>query len=493
MTLSSEQPDVPEKIGPYPIQRRLGTGAMAEVFEGWDAEFNRSVAIKVLSQDLASDRDALQRIERESKILELMQNPHVAQLLADGRTDEGRPYLVFELIHGHTLADIIRDRNPADWAAGLKWMAQAAEALDEAWKNHIIHRDIKPGNMMIDHNGNLKLLDFGLAKAIHANVDESQKIKILGTPRYIPPEIGLGQSLDFRADMYSLGATFYHLFLRQAPFDAPSLMSLVMAHASMPLPRPHTIDPELPHDICDILEKLLEKDPARRYQDYADLISDLREARLALLARQNEFKSGDSFYPAEHGNPELAALGFETDPAHPSAIKLKPLEARPEVANLPLANSPYRNMAWFFLIAGAITMVLVLIFIQQGGGGPVKFTAPSLSMPKIKLLEPLSQPRVNQTKMQMDNRDRMERVMSIIIRYEIENGRYPSSLSQLIAEDIASEELILDAWGNSFGYDSVTGELDSAGADGQSGTRDDFKLDADLRFKQEPDEIPIEY
>lgn len=482
----------PDRIGPYSIQRRLGAGAMAEVFEGWDAEHNRSVAIKVLSEDLASDKDALQRIERESKILELIRNPHVAQLLADGRTDEGRPYLVFELIHGHTLADTIRDRNAPDWAMGLKWMTQAAEALDEAWKNHIIHRDIKPGNMMIDHNGDLKLLDFGLAKAVYAQDDDSKRLRVLGTPRYISPEIGLGQSLDYRADMYSLGATFYHLFLRQAPFDAPSLMALVMAHANMPLPRPHTIDPELPHDICDILEKLLEKDPGRRYQDYADLISDLREARLALIARQNDLNADSPFYPAEQGDPNLADPRSDAASSPRKPILLKPFEARPEVANLPPQASPFRTLAWIFVAAGAVTMILVLLFIQQGGGSGPKFKAPSLSMPKIKLLEPLNHPRVNQTELRLANRDRMERIMSIIIRYEIQNNRLPESLEQLVRSDLASDELIRDAWEHTFAYDPLTGDLRSAGGDGERGTADDFLLNTELRFMQEPDEIQME-
>lgn len=492
MTILSDNEPFPEKVGPYPIQRRLGRGAMAEVFEGYDSDHSRRIAIKVLSEDLASDKDAIQRIERESRILELIHNPHVVHLYGHGRAEDGRPYLVFELVAGHTLAEIIDDHHQPDWATGLKWMHQAAEALDEAWKNHVIHRDIKPGNMIIDAHGNLRLLDFGLAKALHATDDDSKRRILLGTPRYISPEMGLGQSLDYRADMYSLGATFYHYFVGQAPFDAPSLMALVMAHANQPLLPPHSIDPNLPHDICDILEKLLQKEPARRYQDYGDLIADLREARLALISKNGAFEPSNEFNPVEQGTPSLADPRVASVSSPQRKIELRSFEARSEVTGLPSPRNSHQSLAWILFALAAVTMLVVFMLIQQGmsDGKRVTDKRQGISMPKIRLLEPLNAPKVRAAELLPENRDRMQRIMSVIIRYEIQHGQLPASLDQLISLDLASDELVLDAWGNRFDYDNTTGNLLSSGADGEAETRDDFVMDLNLKFAAQSDDFP---
>ncbi|MBI1784079.1 protein kinase [Candidatus Sumerlaeota bacterium] len=499
MESSSVAVPIPEKIGRFTIQRKIGRGAMSEVYEGYDEQHSRRVAVKLLSADLAADADALKRIEREARILEMIRHPHVTQLYEFGKSESGRPFLVFELVSGRSLQVIIEERMPVAWETGLTWMLHAAEALDEAWKNHVIHRDIKPGNVMIDDEGKARLVDFGLAKAIYQEKDKSHEKIVLGTPRYMSPEMGLGQSLDFRADMYSLGATFYHLFAGQAPFDAETLMGLVMKHSQAPLTPPKSIEPNLPDDINDILCHLMEKDPAKRYQSYSDLISDLTEARLALMARAKPAE--DHFDPATGGNPALADPRLwqsaetplpGTQAAKGRPIALGPMKPRPDVASLPVSARTDRVtvslIAAIFFVLGLAA--LRIYFTKENKLEP---QAPKQSsgwlarkISSIKPLDRVEHPKIKSEEMIEENKDRMQRVMSMIIRFHLSNNQYPENLEKLEKTGLASDPLLRDAWGNRFGYNPSDLTITSAGADGIEGNEDDYVMNSSLKFTKLP-------
>ncbi len=313
---------VPEQIGEYKILRRIGAGAMSVVYEGVNPATRQSVAVKVLDPALLSDADAIKRIEREARALDKIRHPNVAQLMGFGRTPAGSPFLVFELVVGHTLAELIEMRMPVDPLAALAWLEEAALALCEAWKRKIIHRDIKPGNLMVQGDGQLKMVDFGLAKALFEDVDHTQENSVLGTPRYMSPEMSLGQSLDFRADMYSLGATFYHLLVGQSPFDAATAAQMMMKHATSPLPTPRSIEPGIPADIESILMRLLAKDAGGRYESYDDLCAAIRESRLAIESREAAAAAAggadDSAFEGDPASLDPAfGIGSSSNPSAP--------------------------------------------------------------------------------------------------------------------------------------------------------------------------------
>lgn len=324
MNREATNDSAPEQIGEYKIVGRIGSGAMSVVYEGVNPATSQSVAIKVLDPALLSDADAIKRIEREARALDKIRHPNVAQLMGYGRMPEGSPYLVFELVVGHTLAELIEMRMPVDSLAALAWLEEASLALCEAWKHKIIHRDIKPGNMMVQGDGQLKMVDFGLAKALFEDVDHTQENSVLGTPRYMSPEMSLGQSLDFRADMYSLGATFYHLLVGQSPFDAATAAQMMMKHANSPLPTPRSIEPRIPPDIESILMRLLAKDAGGRYESYEDLCAAIREARLAIESREAAAAAAggadDSAFEGDPSSLDPAfGIGATSNPSAPGA------------------------------------------------------------------------------------------------------------------------------------------------------------------------------
>ncbi len=431
---------------------------MADVYEADDGQ-GREVAIKLLCPDLMQDSDAQNRFEREARIVESLKHPHVAQLIEHGQTSDKRPYLVMELVRGRTLSDIIQDRETVPHETVLMWLIQCAEALDEAWKSHVIHRDLKPANIMIDSNQSVKLLDFGLAKALHHDTDQSRERIVLGTPRYMSPEMGLGQSLDFRADMYSLGATFYHLLVGQSPFDADTPMGIIMKHAKTPLPSPRAIEPDLPADVDDILVHLLQKEPGQRYQSYSDLIADLKEARLAILSRNATPKR----LPPK--SAPIADAGVMKASASPPGWIYEPA---------------------FWMGLGVLLsfgFAIVRFYQITQSGAPKSLVTRRPAKLNTAALEQALEPggaldlKENPEKI---NHERMTQITIQLLAYEIRHKRRPLDLRELAQSDEGRSLDIHDAWGREFLYDHESRLLSSTGEDGEAGTDDDYVLDEKL-------------
>lgn len=349
---SAAPPGLPSaRVGRYEVLGSIGQGAMSCVYEATDEDSGKLVAIKVLDARKNEDADAGARFEREVAALERVRHPNVSRLIAWGYLPDSRAYIVCERVEGHTLKEWIEQGRNVEPLAAIEWMIQAAEALAEAWKHHIIHRDLKPGNMMIDETGRLKLLDFGLAKMLFHDVNITADRAMLGTPRYMSPEVGLGRSLDFRSDMYSLGATFYHLILGRSPFDALSPVQMMMMHANAPLTAPNAVDPSLPRDLNAILMRLLAKEPERRYACYADLIADLREARLALVVQAASSAALDEMGKLIGTNEVLPASAGGTLVGHPQ---------------------PRTSWVWAVLIGALLGTACLLVSARQAANRPIK-------------------------------------------------------------------------------------------------------------------------
>lgn len=462
----------PTKIGPYTLRARLGEGAMSSVYEGIDPATGDPVAIKVIEADPASDPDAAERFEREARALEKITHPGVARLRGAGRMEDGRLYLVFDLVRGPTLQEVIERADQPEYLTVLCWMIQATDALDEAWKHHIIHRDLKPGNMMVDESGKLRIVDFGLAKAIHADPGITPNRMLLGTPRYMSPEMSLGQSQDFRSDMYSLGATFYHLATGQPPFDAPTPAAMMLKHAQAQLPSPQSVEPKLPHDLAAILTRLLAKDPQRRYSSYFDLASDLREASLALKATVRPHDPTLRLdRPAEQ--PPLDRRG---DP--PGSSTLAPSAE----TSKDLGSTAKTLLALFLIGMGIVTVLHFESKREPGASGDGRSRAFILN-----LLRGEKGRKIEAEHLEATNRERMAGLMSAIVQYEVARGVAPRRLEDLRTYGIASgQNLFTDPWGNRYEYRLIERTLLSMGADGQAGTEDDYLLNSGMEFIQEP-------
>jgi serine/threonine protein kinase len=275
------------KLGQYEILSRLGAGGMGQVYLARDTRLNRQVAIKTLLPSVASDPQRLKRFLQEAKVTSSLNHPNIGHLYEIGEAD-GVWYLALEYIDGPTIGTRLQS-GPIPFPELLELAVQAADALTEAHTQGVLHRDLKPDNLMIDRRGQLKVLDFGLARSgpkEQAETDETRTQAVLtdpgvimGTPRYMSPEQALGRPLDARSDLFSMGVVLYQMATGVIPFDGknrPELTDAILHHTPPP---PARLNPAIPAEFERILSRLMEKDPALRYQTASDLRADLKRLK----------------------------------------------------------------------------------------------------------------------------------------------------------------------------------------------------------------------
>ena len=259
------------------IIKLLGKGGMGSVYLGRQVDLGRFVAVKVLSKNLIQEEGFLRRFKREARSVASLSHPHIVQVYQYGE-EEGIHFIVMEYVEGDTLGAKISGGKTLPESEGIRLVKQAAIGIQEAQKKNIVHRDIKPDNIILDKMGDVKVTDFGLAKNLSGGADQSLVTKqIIGTPAYISPEQIKGSDVDPRSDLYSLGATFYHLLVGKPPFTAKNPFELLEKHLKeKPVP-PKEVRPELSEGVSQVILKCLAKDPKRRYQSCAELIEDLEQ------------------------------------------------------------------------------------------------------------------------------------------------------------------------------------------------------------------------
>jgi eukaryotic-like serine/threonine-protein kinase len=495
--MPNDSPSLPEWLGDFRIAGLLARGTMAEVYRGFSRN-GRAVAIKVLDAALRDDADAVAGFEREAEALKAIHHPNVALLMDYGRTPDERPYLVFELVEGTTLMDIIERRERPELLKGLDWMEEAAEALQAAWFSRIIHRDIKPANLMIDPEGRLKVVDFGLSKSVFTDARAGAARGVMGTPRYMSPEMILGQSLDLRSDMYSLGATFFHYFTGESPFEADTPEQMMRLHAGSAPPPPHAIEPRLNDDISYILMRLMAKDPADRYESYDDLIDHLRKTRLALMSREGLL--GRQAPPQPELRPDPLPYRAGSTPDSPLELSESEQAAQMDRRQRALSVSveaprhPIRRAA--LMLLGLCLLLGGLLWATGDPASPA--TAPERLRASIdRVLGALGFPASRTPDQPADweegdyrridaNVQRMEDVMSMILNYRTDQGRLPDSLDELIAAGLLRRAETRDLWEREYEFYPGTGILYSYGEDGIQDTRDDFRLSTGMLWIARP-------
>ncbi len=264
-----------KQLGNYKAVSFIGAGSMAGVFKGWDVLLERHVALKVISYRLSAIPSFREMFIREARMVSRLTHPHIAQLYHLDQIDDVL-YLIMEFINGGTLADILKDRNHLNLAKCLEYFITTCRTLDFVSKHNIVHRDIKPANIMIDDRGVLKIVDFGIAAA-GDETSETQKPEGFGSPLYASPECILGRPLDLCSDIYSLGATFYHVFAGVPPFEGETDDIITAKHLNEQLVPLKKISPMVSGDLSDIIGKMMAKKPQERYQSYRALANDLTE------------------------------------------------------------------------------------------------------------------------------------------------------------------------------------------------------------------------
>jgi len=352
-------------ISHYRLTRRLGAGGMGEVYLAQDTELDRPVALKVMSGELARDENQRKRFRMEAKSASGLVHPNICVVHEVGETDDGRPYLAMEFVDGQTLDALARQRR-----LRLREIVRigegVAEALDAAHSRGIVHRDIKPGNIMLDSRGQVKVLDFGLAKRAakeefdlaSTSVAQTRSGMLIGTPNYMSPEQALGRPIDARSDIFSLGAVLYELVTGQRPFMGKTVGETINAVVNKQ-PEPLGLENPLYSPVLDdIIFKCLAKEPEQRYATARELAKDLAELRAA-AERATHSASASGTIPTRA--PELA-------------------QAAPTPAPLWKAASQSTRMgrsAWWLAGAGALLLGVFAAIYYLGGDRPATATSAS--------------------------------------------------------------------------------------------------------------------
>jgi len=273
----------PQVLGErYEIGGVLGRGGMAEVHRGRDLRLGREVAVKVLRQDLARDPSFQVRFRREAQAAASLNHPAIVAVYDTGedRTTTGAtPYIVMEYVEGDTLRDVLRREGPLRPERAMALAADICGALDFSHRNGIVHRDVKPGNVMITPQGTVKVMDFGIARAVSDSAATmTSTAAVIGTAQYLSPEQARGEGVDARSDVYSMGCMLYELVTGAPPFTGDSPVSVAYQHVREDPRLPSSINPDIPAELDAILLKAMSKNPANRYQSAAEMRNDLLRA-----------------------------------------------------------------------------------------------------------------------------------------------------------------------------------------------------------------------
>lgn len=270
--------DVGATLGKYELTAELGKGGMGVVFLATDPFLDRDVAVKVITAEYAADATTLSRFVDEARSAGRLQHPNVVAVYDVGEQD-GTHYLVMEYLPGGSLADRLEQGGKVDLREATEAAADAAAGLAAAHAIGLVHRDVKPENLMVGADGVVKVADFGLAKRFAADglsVDRTAAGKVLGTPSFMSPEQCRGEAIDGRSDLYSLGATYFALLTGRGPYaGAGGAVDMIVAHTTEPVPDLRNIDPSLPSAAARVIKKAMEKSPAERYPDAFAMAADL--------------------------------------------------------------------------------------------------------------------------------------------------------------------------------------------------------------------------
>lgn len=263
-----------KKLGQYILLEQLGEGGMAKVYNALDSRVDRNVAIKVILPSKRTSSVFLQSFEREAKVLAKLTHTNIVKVLNYG-VENGQPYLVMEYVAGGTLKEAMNQKLPWQTAAAI--LAPIARALDYVHQQQVVHRDVKPSNILLQEDFTPMLSDFGILQLLESK-DEKVDSAIgsgIGTPEYMPPEQGMGKDVDFRADIYSLGLVFYEMITGQKPYTADSPMAMVIKHVTDQMPLPTSIDKNIPKFVERAILRAVQKDPKRRFMSmgqFADVL-----------------------------------------------------------------------------------------------------------------------------------------------------------------------------------------------------------------------------
>jgi serine/threonine-protein kinase len=285
--------------GRYRLDAQVGRGGMSTVYRAFDTVLERPVAIKLMHREIAADSDQLERFRREARSVAQLNHPHVVTVIdageepsSDGENPgDGCPYIVLEYVDGETLKDVIRREGPLEIPQAIAYAIEIARALSAAHERQIVHRDVKPHNVLLSQEGGAKITDFGIARTL---TEEGLTMagRVLGTTDYVSPEQALGHAVTGQSDVYSLGVVLFEMLTGDVPFHGESPVSVAMKHVREDPPDVQALRPEVSASTAAVLDRAMTKDLGRRYPDAASMERDLEDA-LAIEASRTGQATGE--------------------------------------------------------------------------------------------------------------------------------------------------------------------------------------------------------
>ena len=336
----------------YDVVRPLGSGGMGEVYLARDRVLGRDVALKVLRTQYAGDAEFAERFKREAMSAASLSHPNIIQVYDRGETEEGASYIAMEYVPGGTLKERISREGPLEAADAARLGAQVAEALGAAHDRGMVHRDIKPQNVLLAARGGAKVADFGIARA-GSSATISRTGSVMGTAAYMSPEQALGKPATPKSDLYSLGVVLYEALTGELPYTADNPIAVSMKHVNEPLRPPAQLNPRIPRGMNALVTKLLAKDPEDRYADADELADDLWRVNRGLE-------------PVAAGVGRNQGRSTQHNALAPPSVTSEMQRPRPG----PVSYRRRRRLPWLLIALAAILFTLGVLGSVQAALGP---------------------------------------------------------------------------------------------------------------------------
>jgi hypothetical protein len=290
--------------GRYRIESEIGSGGMSMVYLAFDETLERPVALKILHSEISRDESALERFRREARTVAQISHPHVVMVI-DAGEDHGHPYIVLEYVRGETLKDRIRRLGPLPVSEAVAYAIEIGRALEAAHERNLVHRDVKPQNVLIDEEGRAKVTDFGIARSLDLEAHQlTDAGRVIGTTDYVSPEQALGHEVTGVSDVYSLGVVLFEMLTGDVPFKGETNVMVAMKHVREDLPDVQRRRPEVSAALAGVVERATAKDLAHRYPSAAAMVRDLEEV-LTYEAARTGHTEGQATAVLEQLSPEL--------------------------------------------------------------------------------------------------------------------------------------------------------------------------------------------